>query len=244
MPGRRRAWSSIPIVHQRHWDPEFSGRVSHWFRRAGYWLSAAIYPLYDPPGDMAGQILLFNPCIFRSVLLLQPVIQWLKRVRGSPGLCSSHRGLGIYGLGAHLRPLAQFLLPCCVKSSLRTDIFFFWGGKCVLIQHWMFFLVSVCCSLFVLQAAEGHFKSFSWSMEGSETQGYPCMPDCRDHSLALAAINLPYQRCLWRTANRESHCKEACEGHKQIQQLRHQCHGLTWSSYHMTAHWLSVYTGT
>lgn len=106
MPGRRTAWSLIPIPWSSRalgcWAVR--GWVYHWFRRAGDW------PL-PPPWSLARQTFPINPWSFRS----DQRITWTMSQAPWPWF--------------HLRPLEQFLLPCCLKSSFRTGFFSMSFGK-------------------------------------------------------------------------------------------------------------------
>lgn len=72
--------------------------------------------------------------------------------------------------------------PGTVLAALLCDIFlqncFFlvsWENMCWFSPGGVVLpSVCVCCFLLILQAAEGHFKRFSWSTEGSGTQGATC----------------------------------------------------------------------
>lgn len=143
--------------HQGHWNPE-SGRVYHWLKRAGGG------PLL-PPWSVAGQTFPINPRSFRSDLLLQPAGS-VQRIT--------------WTMSQVPRPWYTLEAPGTVLTALLSKIFLqnwvfslsFGKRQTVLIQlrrSSSFFCLCTCCFSFVLQAAEGHFKSFSWSVEGSGT---------------------------------------------------------------------------
>lgn len=149
----------LPLLshaHQGHWDPESSGIVYHWFRRVGDW------PLL-PPWSMAGQTFPINPRSFRSDLLLQPADS-VQRIT--------------WTMFQALWPWYTLEAPGTVPTALLSKIFLqncfvflvFWENVCWFsLRQVPLSSVHVLFS-FVLQAAEGRFKSFSGSVEGRETK--------------------------------------------------------------------------
>lgn len=146
-----------------------------------------------------------------------------------------HHGLGAYRLGTHSRPLAQFLLPCCVKSSFRTIFSLSLGKTCVdSAQEELFFLLSVCvvfCSSCKLQ--KGILRAFPDLRKAVELRGLlvhgrrhrpqPLLGSSSSSIPVMLVQNSQHTGSHWP----RSHLLMACEGHKQIQKLRNQGRGLT-----------------
>lgn len=104
-------------VHQRHWDPK-AGWESVQLIQKSWRLTICCHLVLFMTHPEAWQS---KPYRF-TLAAADLTFCFSQRVCESEVLYS-HCGLGTYGLGTYLKPVAQFLLPGCVKSSFRTGFY-------------------------------------------------------------------------------------------------------------------------